>query len=178
MGISDQAMQTAVFPVDTFLKQVIQERKIAGSVSKDPSKSDIIDRLLSTSSDGTEVFSDQETAEELLSFFFAGHETTGNMLTCIVRRICEAPKVYEKLLEAVKDLDSNCWDAIHACKYLDWTVKEGLRLDPTAAVLGRINLRPVTVLGYTFTKRVRDSFVKCLICLSHFLLAHIDGIHD
>jgi hypothetical protein len=159
MGISDQDMQTAVYPVDTFLKKVIQERKLAGSVSKDASKSDIIDRLLSTSSDGTEVFSDQEIAEELLSFFFAGHETTGNTFTSIIRRICEAPDVYEKLLSAVKDVDANSWDEIHACKYLDWTVKEGLRLDPTAAVLGRINLKPVTVMGYTFTKRVSITFV-------------------
>jgi cytochrome P450 len=50
-----------------------------------------------------------------MSFFFAGHETTANSLTSIMRRLCENPDVLNKLYQEVKDIPLT-WDGIQGCK--------------------------------------------------------------
>jgi cytochrome P450 len=39
-------------------------------------------------------------------------------------------------------------------RYLEYVIKESLRLDPTASGLGKVSLNPVEVLGYKFNKGV------------------------
>ena len=67
-------MENAVRPVKDLLQKVIQDRRRAGVTLRGQGKSDIVDRLLQKCDDGQEILSDEEITEEVISFFFAGHE--------------------------------------------------------------------------------------------------------
>jgi cytochrome P450 len=115
MGLSGEFMRQKVKPIDTHLKSIIKARVDQGP-KQESDTVDIIDRLCFLKDEsGHPVFSDQEISEEVLSFFFAGHETTSNVLTSIMRRLCENPSVMNKLYEQVKDLPLTFED-IQACK--------------------------------------------------------------
>ena len=115
LGLSGEFMRQKVKPIDLHLKAIIRARLEQGP-KQESDTVDIIDRLLFLKDDsGNPVFSDQEISEEVLSFFFAGHETTSNVLTSIIRRLCENTSVMNKLFEQVKELPLT-FEAVQSCK--------------------------------------------------------------
>jgi cytochrome P450 len=92
-----------------------------------------------TDADGGPQLSDVEVRDELLTMFFAGHETSAAALTWALYLLAEHPDVAEtvrsELAGGTRDL-------------LDGVVKETLRLYPPAWVFDRSPLHDLSIGGY------------------------------
>jgi len=104
-----------------------------------------------------------ELKDELLTFLFAGHETTTVLLTWLFYNLSKYPQVEEKVLKEIKEVigsNSNSipitWEQIQNLHYLNNVIKETLRLDNSTPgfiretiyeeTLGNLKIPPKTPL--------------------------------
>nr|KAJ3415654.1 hypothetical protein HK105_001452 [Polyrhizophydium stewartii] len=140
------------------VKNVVLERRKqmaenGGKPLRSGAEMDLLDRLLISSSDGTDVFSEDEIAGEVTGFFFAGHDTTSNTLTLALYVLVKHPEIQEKLAQEIdrvyEELKGNITtENMYQFRYLDGVVKETQRLYPIVSALTRQVTAPVEALGY------------------------------
>ena len=79
--------------------------------------------------------------EEVDTFMFEGHDTTAAGLSWTLYMLGLYPEVQKKLHkeidEASVDDESNIVETIKSLKYLEYVMKEGLRLHPPVPIIGR-----------------------------------------
>ncbi|HEY6293298.1 MAG TPA: cytochrome P450 [Terriglobia bacterium] len=98
---------------------------------------------------------DRQLRDEMATLFFTGHETTGLALTWTLFLLGEHPEAEAKL---VQELDSVLGDRpatladLPRMSYLDWVIKESLRLYPPAYGVVREALSDCEIGGYTIPK--------------------------
>ena len=94
----------------------------------------------------------------MLVMIIGGHDTTGYTLSWILIEIAKHPKVYQKIKEEMrtivpKDMKSVSFNTASKLEYLDWVIKEGMRLRPTAGFgAGRLVTEDFQYNGYDFPK--------------------------
>jgi len=99
--------------------------------------------------------SDRQLRDEMATLFFTGHETTGLALTWTLFLLGEHPEAEAKL---VQELDCVLGDRpatladLPRLPYLDWVIKESLRLYPPAYGVVREALSDCEIGGYTIPK--------------------------
>lgn len=131
---------------DQVVRTLVAERRRA----EEPSD-DLLSLLLDvTYEDGTAM--DEETVrDQLMTFLFAGHETTSLALSYAVFALAQRPEVAERLRAEVDDVVGEGRPTAAEVRRLDYTgtvLKETLRLYPPAYVLFRQPTRDVTLGGY------------------------------
>ena len=81
----------------------------------------------------------EEAMNDIMGLLFAGLDTTSHALVSCIYFIKKNPQNYSKLIEEIgkagitKDMDYSLQeskDKIHSCDYLNFVVKEVLRIDP------------------------------------------------
>ncbi|HXJ94541.1 MAG TPA: cytochrome P450 [Terriglobia bacterium] len=98
---------------------------------------------------------DQQLRDEMATLFFTGHETTGLALTWTLFLLGEHLEAGTRLLE---ELESVLGDRpvtlrdLSRLPYLDWVIKESLRLYPPAYGVVREALSDCEIGGYTIPK--------------------------
>ena len=115
---------------------------------------DILSILLQSDdrNDG-DAMTKQNVRDELVTLIAAGHETTANMLTWTFYLLSEHPVVLRRVLAeletvlAGRDLQL---DDLPQLTYLDWVVKESMRLYPSAWTQGRRAVEAFDLDGYHF----------------------------
>jgi len=103
-----------------------------------------------------EKFTVDELAHEIMLFFFAGHDTTSNMLSWSLYHIAKNPKIKEKILEELKD--SGCptdgsapsWSVVNNLPYMTQVLKETLRLYPIVPFNTRDLIKEEKYKDYVF----------------------------
>ncbi|KAI9151267.1 Cytochrome P450 monooxygenase PC-21 [Paramyrothecium foliicola] len=140
-------------------KQLVQEKKekIAKSASD---QVDILSRLV-----GTEAFSDDDLAEQLLTYLVAGHDTTSATLTWIFYLLAKYPswqkKIREELAEAKLPMSSFPMEGraigavevtLESLPVLNGVINETLRLYPTVPVTTRIAVKDTSLGGHMIPK--------------------------
>ncbi|XP_066911192.1 cytochrome P450 4V2-like [Clytia hemisphaerica] len=78
--------------------------------------------------------------EEVDTFMFEGHDTTAAGLSWTLFQLGLNPKIQQKLheeIDKVADKEEDLVEKIRGIKYLEYVVKEGLRLHPPVAVFAR-----------------------------------------
>lgn len=99
--------------------------------------------------------SDLQLRDEMATLFFTGHETTGLALTWTLFLLGENPEAEARLLG---ELDSVLGDRpatlrdLSRLPYLDWVIKESLRLYPPAYGVVREALNDCEIGGYLIPK--------------------------
>jgi cytochrome P450 len=95
----------------------------------------------------------QQVRDELISLIAAGHETTANMLTWTFYLLSEHPVVLRRVLAELETVlagrDPQVGD-LSQLTYLDWVVKESMRLYPSAWTQGRRAVEAFDLDGYHF----------------------------
>ncbi|XP_046463634.1 cytochrome P450 4C1-like [Daphnia pulex] len=153
-----------------FTDQVIRERKLEYKLQKAkeeketeriadndnfiPKKSRLafLDLLIEASQDG-KVLSDLDIREEVDTFMFEGHDTTAAAINWSLFLIGGNPEVQEKVSEELtrvfgeSDRPITMAD-LSELKYLEYCIKEALRLYPSVPIMSRALLEDVTVCGY------------------------------
>ncbi|KAI9201897.1 cytochrome P450 [Polychytrium aggregatum] len=145
-------------PIRDFVNDLIalKVETLKSSSPKDEKDMDVLDRLLVDQGTEDERFNNEEIIDEVFGFFMAGHETTANAITWTLFCLSERPDICDKIrteLDQVLGSDRPfAWEDLPLLKYLEACIKEALRLHPVAALLARMSMQDVTVLGYRFPK--------------------------
>jgi cytochrome P450 len=135
--------------VDRYAYELIGRRRVAGGDGGD------LLSLLVASADGRSRLSDREVRDELMTMFFAGHETSAAALTWAFYLLDRHPDVADGLRAELREVVGDRPPAMSDLPNLPGlgrVVKETLRLYPPAWVFDRSPLRDIVVGGYTIPK--------------------------
>jgi len=95
----------------------------------------------------------QQVRDELASLIAAGHETTTNTITWTFYLLSEHPTILKKVLAELKAVLAGRYPQLEdlpQLTYLDWIVKESMRLYPSAWTQGRRAVEAFDLDGYHF----------------------------
>ncbi|XP_063630138.1 cytochrome P450 6B2-like [Cydia splendana] len=105
---------------------------------------------------------DMLIAANVFMFFAAGFETASNSTSFTLHALAYNPDKQKKVQQEIdrvlgKHKNKLSWDAIKEMQYLEWTFKEGLRMQPPVGHIGRTCKRKYTFqeLGLTIDEGVR-----------------------
>jgi cytochrome P450 len=96
-------------------------------------------------------FSDLELRDQLVTLFFAGHETSATALCWIHYLLAQHPDVHERLIAEVNDVLNGgipTPEALHQLRYTGQVVHEALRLYSPIHSISRVALEEHTLGGY------------------------------
>lgn len=137
--------------VDALAYALIQRRRRTGGDG-----GDLLSMLLSAGDADGRPLSDVEVRDELLTIFFAGHETSAAALSWAFLLLADHPEVAARLrgelAAAVGERAVSASD-LERLPLLGAVVKETLRLYPAAWVFDRSPLHDIVVGGYLIPKR-------------------------
>ena len=97
------------------------------------------------------------TTEEIVSqsftFYFAGHDTTGHTIAWTLYEIAQHPeveeKVHEELARVLGDKDAPSYEEAGKLTYLQWVIKETLRIHPPVGSFSRFTTETTDIAGVT-----------------------------
>ncbi|KAI1134314.1 cytochrome P450 [Hypoxylon sp. FL0543] len=90
---------------------------------------------------------DEAIRDQLMSIFTAGRDTTTSVLSYLFFELSRRPDVVAAIRREVGDLDLSdasqlpTWESLRNMKYLNWSIKEALRLNPPVATNAREAIR-------------------------------------
>jgi len=101
----------------------------------------LLDLLLQTADDET-VLTQENIREEISTFMFAGHDTTAAAMSWFLYCMATNPQCQDRVFDELHDIfgasDRPCsFDDLSYMKYLEYCMKETLRLYPSAPSFGR-----------------------------------------
>jgi cytochrome P450 len=72
---------------------------------------------------------------EVLSIFTAGRDTTTSVLSYLFFELSRRPDVVAAIRQEIEELgeENPTWEHLRSMKYLNWVLKEALRLNPPVA---------------------------------------------
>ncbi|KAI9209137.1 cytochrome P450 [Polychytrium aggregatum] len=155
-NLGDDQIKPHIGALHTLVLAVLNERRAAEASVLKAEARDIVGRLICVDDEGSEQFTDEEICDELLGFFFAGHETTANTLTFVVAELAQNPAVAERLYNEIHSILGSdgipSHDQLSDFKYLDKVLKETQRLHSVVPIILRFAVRDTTVAGYKIPK--------------------------
>lgn len=143
--------QEAMDDFEEVIDELITERRA------DPEGyDDLLARILGTESDQGYSMSDSEIRDQMLTFLFAGHETTALALTFMWLLLTTHPEKRERLEAEVTDVLGDELPSpgdLDELGYTEHVVREALRLYPPATMLFRETLTETEIDGYTIPEK-------------------------
>jgi cytochrome P450 len=137
-------------PWDRFLKArhnlvTLLKRLIAARRRSADSHDDILARLCAARYEDGKSAGDDEICDELISFLFAGHETTALSLTWAMYHIHRHPDILDRLLEEIDSTTDGDTAALAGLPWLKCCINETLRLNPLVTETLRLVNEPVSL---------------------------------
>ncbi|KAI0008757.1 cytochrome P450 [Xylariaceae sp. FL0662B] len=86
---------------------------------------------------------DEVIRDHLMSIFTAGRDTTTSVLSYLFFELSRRPDIVAAIQEEIRDLGEPdpTWEHLRNMKYLNWVIKEALRLNPPVAINAREAVR-------------------------------------
>lgn len=130
---------------DDLVETLIAERR-----QQAPDRPDLLSTMLAAAADDESGWTDREIRDNLLTFLFAGHETTALALAYTATLLASHADERERLeAELASELDGDpTTEALTALEYTDRVLDESLRLYPPSYILVREAREDVHVEGY------------------------------
>jgi cytochrome P450 len=147
--------------LDAFVYDLIAKRRAEGRDT-----GDVLSMLLAARDERGEGMSDLEIRDQAMTLIAAGHETTSNALAWTFYLLSQDPEKYERLqgeIAMVLGGRTPTVDDLPKLTYLDWVIKEAMRVYPPAWTLNRTALEPFELEGYTFPAGTRVVFSQWVI---------------
>lgn len=137
-----------LFLKETVLK-IYNERKKSELNSKD-----MLDMLISTQDEDNSKLTADEIFDQILTFLFAGHETTAMSMSWLFHELSKNPEVQNKIIEECErnnyTFESSL--SLNQYPYLTSVLNETMRLYPAGWVIARDIAEDATVGGYKVKK--------------------------
>jgi cytochrome P450 len=141
--------------------QIIARRRASGSGGEQ----DLVGLLLAARDDGSGL-SDAEIRDQVLIFLLAGHETTSTALTFTLDLLGRHPEVQRRVRaevdEVLGDRTPTAGD-VPALALTTRTLKEAMRLYPSAPLIGRMAVADDELCGYRIPARSNLAVVPWVI---------------
>jgi len=143
--ICNKNRKNAIKYILDFMDDVIRQ-KIAARAEHptDNEVKDLLDLLLDAQDPDTGVgFTIDEIRDQVMTFLFAGHETTAHSLTFAVAQVAQHPQVAQKLLEELAEVVGQApkgiigYNDVAKLPYLTAVIKETMRMYPVVASIAR-----------------------------------------
>lgn len=135
--------------INTVLTELVnrfmQERR--GSTERH----DFLSLLMETRDEDGQPVSDEFVRDNILTLFFAGHETTANTLTWVFYYLDQHPQVTAALQQEVDSVLGGRLPTMDDLQHLPYTlmvIKETMRIEPTVAAFPRLIMTDVELGGY------------------------------
>ena len=144
-----------------YIASLIEEREITNEKEpkteegeeKDKHAHDMLDLLMKSRDEEGNGLTHKEIVDELNTFVFAGHDTTGSASAFVFYLMAKHPDLQEKCREEVTrvmgERDEIEWEDIAKFSYLTCFIKESIRLYPPATFISKMLNKPLTIDGYT-----------------------------
>lgn len=136
---------------NAILNEIIEER-----VTSNQKHHDLLDMLLETRyEESGEPMSRAQLIDEIKILFIAGHETTANALTFILKLLALNPEAQLKIVGEIKAVSLQTNEVVTQLQLLSYTnavINEAMRLYPPAWITDRENVEDDTLLQYAIRK--------------------------
>ncbi len=113
-----------------------------------PTTNDVLSLLLRAEDEASATLTAREVRDEIATLYFAGHETTGKLVTWTLVLLAQHPEIAARAREELDAIDDD--DA--KAPYLDEIMLESLRLYPPAWVFDREPSEDVVLGGFHVPK--------------------------
>ena len=122
---------------------------------QEEARKDLFTLLMQTTDEENNPMPDQFVRDNILTLFFAGHETTANTLVWAFHYLDLNPHVLENLQAEVDSVLHGRAPTLADLRNLPYTlmvIKEAMRIEPTAPMIPRALLEDVELGGYRLEK--------------------------
>jgi cytochrome P450 len=140
------AMEGAVREIDACVYEYLEKQR-----KRDFANCGVLEVLVKSSREQGDEFDDTSLRSQLLTLFFAGHETSSTSLAWIFYLLDRHPEVRTRVAaESVRIVGDRLPSAadVEALTYTDQVVSESLRLYSPIHSISRVALEPDTLGGY------------------------------
>lgn len=140
----------AMHRLDAILENVIRARKSEDARDGQPSL-DMLSTLMRLQDENGTRMTEKQLRDELTTLFFTGHETTGLALGWTWHLLAQHPAAAERLFQEtwqVLEGRAPTFEDIPRLRYVDWVIKESLRLYPPAYGVVRQPIKDCEIGGY------------------------------
>jgi cytochrome P450 len=163
LGRDARAKEANQFMTD-FVQRTIAERQ-----NDDSERNDLLSLLLSARDEDGNAMSEDLLRDNILTMFFAGHETTANTLTWAHYYLAQNPAVLAQLQAEVDNVLADghtpTLDDLPHLPYTQMVIKETMRIQPTVPVVPRVIVEDTALGGYTLKG-------ESIIFISPYVLHH------
>jgi len=111
-------------------------------------------------------FSDEEIYDEILTFYFAAHDTTSSTLSWVLYFLCKYPEYQKQLRSEIESKSINLEELEEKLPLMKNIIQETLRMRPPVVTLGRETKNDCVLSGYSIPKGTVLSLM--------FINAHFD----
>lgn len=132
--------------------RVIRAKK--EKLEKDPSSTGV--DIISVALQHSDVFTDENLVDQMMTFIGAGHETTATALQWAVYALCKHPEIQDRLRDEIREnlppISTGTPDSVSAATldslpYLNAVCNEVLRYYPSVPGTARVARKDTTLLG-------------------------------
>ncbi|KYH24942.1 cytochrome P450 119 [Halalkalicoccus paucihalophilus] len=134
------------------MESVIQEFVAARRRDGVENRDDLLSMLLTATDEDGEEMPEKLLRDEMMTFLFAGHETTATALTFTWFLLAQHPAVERRLiaeLEEVLTADHATFEDLPELAYTEQVIQEAMRLYPPVPSIPRETTQPLELGGYT-----------------------------
>ena len=138
----------AIREMESLIDEIVDARREEGPGKHD----DLLGKLLTATDDDGEGMSEELLRDELMTFLFAGHETTATALTFTWFLLARHPDVERRLVAELEDVleeDHATFADLPRLEYTERVLREAMRLYPPVPSVPRETAEPVTLGGYS-----------------------------
>ena len=138
--------------MSALVARLMHERR---ATPQDETRKDLLTLLMQTTDDEDNPMPDQFVRDNILTLFFAGHETTANTLVWAFHFLDLNPDVLETLHMEVDSVLHGRIPTLADLRNLPYTlmvIKETMRIEPTVAIIPRALLENVELGGHRLEK--------------------------
>lgn len=147
---SHRKLQRALDALNAIVYRYIRERRAAIGAGPDPNE-DLLAMLLNARYPNCEGMSDEQLRDEVMTLFIAGHETTANTLVWTWVLLSQNPHAKQRLQHELDEVLAGrlpTFADLPSLPYLEWVIKESLRLYPPAWSTARQAIKSDIINGH------------------------------
>ncbi|HUN24012.1 MAG TPA: cytochrome P450 [Anaerolineales bacterium] len=138
--------------INTLLTQLVTQFLEEHRTHPNRERHDLLSVLLDTRDEDGKPLSDELLRDNILTMFFAGHETTANTLSWALYYLAKNPAVLQALQAevdvALADGHTPTLADLPRLPYTQMVLKETMRIQPTVAMIPRLVAKDITLGGY------------------------------
>jgi cytochrome P450 len=135
---------------------------------------DLLSILISTPNDQGHLVTNEEIKDNILTFLFAGHDTTCGTMVVVLKYLFLNPHCLQEVIKEQKKIamekvgDLLCWDDTRKMKYTWQVIQETMRIQPIVVWGPREAIKEIEYGGFTIPKgwKVRVVNNNCMCCVS------------